>query len=291
MTASLDTVFISTILLILGLFGIILYSKYKFKRNKKAKMQTLSKEKDLVLNNYNKALQIIEIPKNCNNVVPLEPQNIKENKIYKIFYDVWTKNDYLILFPSKINIDLYYMGLKYDNPELDDDYFCPLTFQPISIKIENIISFEKTGEKYYENKISGGGGRGGGSSIKKAITGGIIAGGVGAIINSRNKFEINEITSEFIAHDERMCLLNFQYENIKYNLSFSYDAYDVFKELIPEKDIVVIDKIRRKNVIEKNSFGEISIVQKLKELKELKDDGIITHQEFEKIKKEFLSKI
>lgn len=101
-----------------------------------------------------------------------------------------------------------------------------------------IQSFSFKGEQVRETKVSGGGG--GGADVAGAVLGGMLAGGVGAIIGSRGKIE--EIKSETITRDLRKTVLavNNQGE-IKYIFFHSGTVYDYLLVHIPEKEITYVN--------------------------------------------------
>lgn len=145
-----------------------------------------------------------------------------------------------------------------------------------TIPLSNIKYFKHDGQVKTETKISGGGG--GGSSLSGAVVGGIVAGGVGAVIGSRKKVE--PLKSETRTWDMRRVELHYIDENgTDKDLDFTPSAYEVFMELIPEKqyDYVMQQKLPKEQTTEAKSTKE-----KLTELKELLDEGLITQEEYEK---------
>lgn len=158
---------------------------------------------------------------------------------------------------------------------------------PMSIWIDKIDYFERTGEVFHESKISGGGG--GGVSIVGAIVGGIIAGGTGAIIGSRQR--VNPIKSEIITHDARVTNLKFfdQYKN-RHTLALGANAFEVLQDLIPEKEYGLV-MANRSSAPKSEDFTdkkESNVIDLLREFAKLKDEGIITPEEFEAKKKQML---
>jgi len=178
----------------------------------------------------------------------------------------------------------------------------PVDNYPISRKLNleikkipknKIKYFKVEGDLINETKISGGGG--GGSSISGALVGGIVAGGVGAIIGSRKG--IDPIKSEFITHDNRKIVFCFENQNNKIeSYHFIYDnAIKVFNDLIPNKNYDLIKVQERKT---KQSQKKTSTIKKsesytdnLRELAKLRDEGIITDEEFNEKKNIILRKI
>lgn len=91
------------------------------------------------------------------------------------------------------------------------------------IPIDEIMFFKETGSLQYTTSVSGGG-----VNVSGAITGGLIAGDVGAIIGSRQ-----EVTSKTETHDDRTVVLKLT--NGKEKI-YDYRYYRCFMELIPEKE-------------------------------------------------------
>jgi hypothetical protein len=187
---------------------------------------------------------------------------------------------------------------------LDDNNLCffpatpPDTDEPSNVNkiilykipIDNIEYYATKGEVIHENKISGGGG--GGSSIGGAIVGGVIAGEAGAIIGSRK--ETTPIKSELITHDTRKTFLNFYDDNhIKHSMFFDFEDYNIFYELIPEKAYNIVSAIKTNNIINKvvNKNITADITNQIKELAKLKDEGLLTEEEFTEKKKLLLDRI
>lgn len=157
------------------------------------------------------------------------------------------------------------------------------------IPISQIEYFSKQGEIFRESKISGGGG--GGSSIGGAVAGGLIAGEAGAIIGSRKK--VNEIKSELITHDTRETFLNYFDNDERHSLFFNADAHQIFTDLMPEKEFNIVSALKSSEIIKNqiNSDSKKSVTDQLRELAKLRDDGIITENEFNEKKKQLLDKI
>ena len=158
------------------------------------------------------------------------------------------------------------------------------------VHLEKVEYYAIKGEVVHENKISGGGG--GGSSLKGAVVGGVIAGGAGAVIGSRKKTD--PIKSELITHDNRETFLNFfDNNNVKHSMFFEYKDHDSFKELIPEKDYNIVNTIQTNLILSKviSESESGNVADKIRELAKLKDEGILTEQEFSEKKKALLDKI
>lgn len=178
----------------------------------------------------------------------------------KTFY-VWIENDELIF------LDKYVYGIKL-----------------FKIPLNNILSFSRYGDFYTETSISGG--DGGGSSLTGAVIGGVIAGGAGAVIGSRRK--INEIKTENKLIDERQTILELDINSNKEYMFFCTEAYNVFMDLIPSKEISFVNKEAKQS----NTYNDSNdIYNKIRQIAQLKDDGILTEEEFNNKKKELLKSL
>jgi len=199
---------------------------------------------------------------------PIELAN-KKQKVY-----VWKSENNISFFPC--------------SPETVGSIYL-YTLKINSVPISQIEYFSKRGEIFRENKISGGGG--GGSSIGGAVAGGLIAGETGAVIGSRKK--VNEIKSELITHDTRETYLNYFDNNERHSLCFDIDSYQLFNDLIPEKEFSIVNAIKSSEIINNQIFtnSQKSITDQIRELAKLRDDGIITENEFNEKKKQMLDKI
>ncbi len=167
-------------------------------------------------------------------------------------------------------------------PEDAAIYLLSSQMKKYSIKIQDIDFYSTHGEMYREQKISGGG-----SNITGAIIGGVLAGDAGAIIGSRNK-----IVSETVTHDTRIVHLYYFESGIKKDIALSLDALEIFKELIPEKSEEFILPLKAKQSIS-NNVNEVQLdaVTKLRQLSELKEEGILTEEEYLTKKKQLLDRI
>lgn len=158
-----------------------------------------------------------------------------------------------------------------------------------SIPIMDVEHFSVEGEKTIENKISGGGG--GGVDLGGAILGGVIAGGPGAIIGGREK--VKDVTSSLVTHDNRETILKYFVDGARQSMRFSLGTYQVLDDLIPEKEINVVRAIKFEQIkqTQKDIDDNQKVTDQLRELKMLKDEGILTEQEFADKKQVLLNKI
>lgn len=160
----------------------------------------------------------------------------------------------------------------------------------VKFPINSIDFYSIEGEIIHENKISGGGG--GGSSIGGAVVGGLIAGDSGAIIGSRQK--IDSIKSQLVVHDNRKTMFQIINEDKeKQKLYFDKNSFDSFRELIPEKSLDIVNSVKTDQIIKEQNNKKISssITDQIRELAKLKDEGIISEEEFQEKKKVLLEKI
>lgn len=154
------------------------------------------------------------------------------------------------------------------------------------IPFDKIQCFMKIGDVQYTSKISGGGG--GGSSLSGAIIGALIAGETGAIIGSRRS--TSQIKTTVETHDTRKTQLRYLNKNgsIEIFEREGYDLYDYLLSKIPEKDLLSIQLAQ--DVTRSNEKHESpSRANRLRELKSLLDDGILTEEEFNAEKQKILN--
>jgi hypothetical protein len=167
-------------------------------------------------------------------------------------------------------------------------------YQLVRIPPDGITHFYQTGEKYYENKISGGGSTG--PNIGGAIIGNVIAGGVGAIIGGQSQTEA--IQSELITHDERVVVISTLTKNgLAVRLTCSTEIYEPLNTWIPEKNKAILDVIQQKKIIEAAvpsnrpvtvETSEATVIEKIKKLQQLRDSGLIDDAEFQARKSKLL---
>ncbi|MGH4125301.1 MAG: SHOCT domain-containing protein [Clostridium sp.] len=205
----------------------------------------------------------------CNNI----PHNTPTVKITKIhwskessntyYYHLWKNNNELVFHKT------YRMSPKSNRSR-------------IILPLQDIISFTREGDVYTETNTSGG--RGGGSSVGGAVVGAIVAGGAGAIIGSRK--ETGSIKTETKRIDNRKTILQFKYENENETcyMFLTSEGYDILLKLIPQKEIKFASKEIGQPVND-------DVYAQIKKLAELKEQGILTLEEFDEKKKVLLDKI
>ncbi|MDE7339287.1 MAG: SHOCT domain-containing protein [Lachnospiraceae bacterium] len=193
----------------------------------------------------------------------------------RIPHYLWIENNMLNLFP----MSKYYKEWEICSSSKPDVSKLKLK----SIPIESILYFEEIGELRKYTTLSGGG-----TSLKGALLGYVIADDIGAIIGSREPIK-TEVVSE---DDRRIELIYKNSENEIVNLEFTHDAYNVFKKLIPLKELRKIVGLNTVQNIDNDINIEIqqtkSAKEKLKQLNEMKKEGLITDEEFLEQRKKIL---
>ena len=197
-------------------------------------------------------------------------------------FQFWVTNNAVCLIP-----DLNYIeaSLDFRYHHDDDEYWGfvqkihPSESDMVCIPIEAIQYYQIQGQILTETHVSGGGG--GGSNLKGAVIGGVLAGGVGAVVGSRQKIEPIKSWTETV--DKRTVYLVYTENEQSKSIALHSSVYDYLQKKLPEKDISYI-QINSKE--EKSSVDSIS---ELKKYKELFDSGIITEEEFAQKKRQILN--
>lgn len=164
------------------------------------------------------------------------------------------------------NLNIVSLPTIHSNSEKLDFYF----ELNAAIDIAKINYYTIQGDKYAITDIQGGG-----SSLGKAVVGGAIAGGAGAVIASRN-----EIKSTTDVVDDRRTMIYYEDGNEKSIIVFSSSAYEYLLKTLPEKEYSF--------VMSQQNNKTTSNVLELEQLAELRDRGILTEEEFSVKKKQLL---
>jgi hypothetical protein len=228
-----------------------------------------------IFDNYKIIKESLDIPIQTRKIVCQGGEVSKSIKFGSTL--IWIAHNCICLFPDNPNWENY------------EEYSKDIE-KITSIPVEKVEYYRIIGEVFRENKISGGGG--GGSSIKGAVVGGVIAGEAGAIVGSRKKVE--PIQSEIITHDTRETTLNFFDENDKRcKLIFDHNSYQVLNDLIPEKEYDIVSSIKSANIIKRlqGEDGNKTVFDQIRELAKLKEEGILSDDEFIEKKRKLLEKI
>lgn len=158
----------------------------------------------------------------------------------------------------------------------------------VNIPFKNIKYYRLHGEITREQHITGGGG--GGTSIAGAVIGGAIAGDAGAIIGSRKPTE--EIHTYYTTEDHRKTELRYKENDKEVSLMFSFSAFEFFESLFPEKNYDIVQEIKKNSIVQNTASGNIDdITGKIEKLASLKEQGILTEEEFAQKKSELLERI
>ncbi|MBN2898348.1 MAG: SHOCT domain-containing protein [Clostridia bacterium] len=198
-------------------------------------------------------------------------------ELMPIAHYMFIRNDKLVFFP---NISFgYFDGLN------------PLKVVGREIPVKAIQSFEKEGDFYTENQVSGGGG--GGSSMLGAYLGEVSGGKDRHIIYSRRP--VNLIQSKLIKHDSRSVTLRFRDEsNLEHALKFNHGDYRLFQKLIPEKELELQYELDRQKILDEKVNREdknVDVMDQIRKLGQLREEGLIDDTEFEDKKDELLGRL
>lgn len=199
---------------------------------------------------------------------------------------IFTGKSYIWISDNKI----YFYPYFRNNMDYEKYVDCVDSVNEISIDLDKIEYFATQGEIFRENKITGGGG--GGSSISGAIAGGVIAGGAGAIIGSRQKIE--PLSSQLITIDTRETYINYfdKYKQ-RQSIFLEFIDYQTLIDLIPTKEYSIVTELKKNKLIQSVQKDDNieSITVTIRELAKLKDDGLLSEDEFLSKKKELLERI
>lgn len=158
----------------------------------------------------------------------------------------------------------------------------------LTLSVDNIEYFKEIGALTYTQQITGGGGKSKDVNVAGAVVGGLLSGGIGALIGSRvgTGIEIDPIKTITLPQDDRQVVLRYKERSDIRDYVFEYDCFDAFNKLIPEKEYNYI-ALDTTNEPQASTASEIP-VQALRDLKMLLDEGIITQSDFEAKKKQLL---
>lgn len=267
---------VGVLFVVYAVLAISIFSAYNQQNTANEKAATQANALREAKEQYDEIRKQVSIPETAKEITyfkssaksPIELAN-KNQRVY-----IWKADSNICFFPC--------------SPETIDSISLA-TLKINLVPVSQIEYFSKRGEVFRENKISGGGG--GGSSIGGAVAGGLIASEAGAVIGSRKK--VNEIKSELITHDTRETFLNYFDGNERHSLFFDDNAFQRFNDLIPEKEFSIVNAIKSSEIIKNQASAnsQKSVTDQLRELAKLRDDGIITENEFSEKKKQLLDKI
>lgn len=265
----------------------------------------------------------IELQEKREEKLMLEKQQQRE--FYNNTYNFHIKEDTpKYVFESSEN----YISLLYLNSDKDINF---LTIDGFSQKeVNGILSYndihyyEKAGTIHYVSDINidyqgkssfGGSFKSGNASIGAAMLGGLLFGPMGMAIGTMASYKPSEykppeyapeklkVNSEPIRIDERSVILNYyskEYKQFK-DIELPSDIFNFFQTYLPQKKYDVVIELEKsnarqselanKNLLDTKESDIFSIKQRLKNLKELYSDELISEDEYLNRKKEILSEI
>lgn len=254
-------------------FGIIVFAIFTLiQQAKKEEEKKKEEEEQEKIKKEEKEKFIIQV---------LQDNNIPEDHkviFYKRGHPFFKKKDFdMIMWKDEEN--LYFVDISFEDDMIDR----------IEIPLKDIEYYATRGEVHRDTIVSGGEVSGGGSSVGGAIVGGLVAGGAGAVIGSRKKTEGKPITTKIVTNDERETFLNFFIDGKKRSMFFDYSGYNILLDILPERDFNSLNK----NILvnKSNNDNKDNVINQIKQLAELRDEGILTEDEFQEKKKDLLSKI
>ena len=165
--------------------------------------------------------------------------------------------------------------------------FLPLkTEDCIRIPSANIVYYRCVGDEHYYTQVSGGGG--GGSSLTGAVIGGALAGSAGAVIGSRKGTNPIQTTVRHINNKQTMLRVNL--DGSLLTLSFADDRlYQKLLSWIPEKDFIFVSAAN--SSVCENDETEGDAESRLRQLKTMFDEALITEEEYNEKRKDILSEL
>ena len=177
---------------------------------------------------------------------------------------VMIEDNYLLIVPNEVNED--------KNQERLDFFRIPVDY---------IECYGIDGEKYRENRISGGGS--GSINYGGAIVGAVLAGAPGMIIGGQRT--VNEVKSELITHDERVTYINYFINNVRYRITFSLALHQYLLDMIPHKSDDIVYSKKKALLV---NGEEKSKKDKLQELTDMLNEGLISNDDYESAKRDIL---
>ncbi|AKA44175.1 hypothetical protein [Paenibacillus polymyxa] len=246
------------------LIPIIIWSTLKFAKEEKARVL-----------HHNMVVQI-RIPQKAKFVTFVDGHSSLARSM-KHF--VWCDNAFLFIFPEEY-------PKSYSKSDVSK-------IELVRVPLVDVEYYTTHGDFYTETTVSGG--DGGGVSVTGAVVGSMLGsamggktmGAAGAVIGSRKK--VNAVKSETMLHDTRVTMLFYNDAGETRSLKFRYEDYDTFYRLLPDKSYEAHVFRHMNGAITKESHETIG--EKLKMLKKLADEELISPQEFETSKKALLDKM
>lgn len=171
---------------------------------------------------------------------------------------------------------------------MDDKEMFAVTTVPLS----DIISFQLVGKVDRVTSTSGGGGGSIGPNIGGAIVGGLLFGGVGALLGAQAGagVNVNPIQSTTTEYDTRKTLINLKNaDGVAEIRELPFYYAEMLTKIIPEKEFSFLQAERNSSTAPvKEKPQNDNAIEAIKKFKELLDMGIITQEEFDAKKKQLL---
>ncbi len=158
------------------------------------------------------------------------------------------------------------------------------------IPYKSIKYYYTSGDKYYENKLSGGGSTG--PNLVGAMIGEEIAGVGGAVVMGQSR--INPVTSQLIIHDERRTVIAYKNEDGSIaQCLIPFDFYDIMVEHLPDLRRDFVEMKMNASQIKQNALDNNgdNIEAKLKKLLDMKNAGLIDENDYRIQKEKLLEKM
>lgn len=261
---------VTNIVFVIGIIGMVVQNKKQKQENRDKLIQNMN-QFQLEYDEYTDKLGVIKSDDQATLIEFDEAGSYSSIPHY-----LWVHNDTLNIFPLSKYYKEWYTSVTH-KPDI-------LKLKLKSIPLKSILYFEEIGELRRYTTVSGGG-----SSLKGALLGYAIAADVGAIIGSREPIK-TEIVSE---DDRRIELIYKNQANEVVNLEFTHDAYKILKKLIPTKELRRIVNLsvsgNLQNVVVEGVTQTAK--EKLKQLNEIKMEGLITDEEFSEQRKKIFDSI
>lgn len=195
---------------------------------------------------------------------------------YRHYY--WVKDGKLFLFPHEDDFIRWHVCL---GRSVD---YCEENAKLININIPEIEYFKIEGDISYITNFESSG-----INVKGAAIGAMVAGDAGMIIGSRPQIKSNVETK-----DSRYIELKYKSQGELKTIIFDYSALDVFRDIFPEKEYDYAN-FKSENLEENGNLTNVEIPQSLEErfekLRDLKNSGLITEEEFSDKKRELLKQL
>ena len=231
---------------------------------------------------------------NDSNVLLIKRWEILQNKFSDLVFPMLEKHKHICATKRENNLILIENGTpKIEIPLNDEISYCQEIYEQIRkaddeklfavsvIPLENIVSYQLVGNIEHTTVTNGGGPTV--PNLKGAVYGGLLFGGVGALIGAQTGALTNPIKSEVIEHDSRRTMLTLKNAEGQVEIrELPYYYSEVFMKVIPEKEF---------NYLQATKITEtttINMVEEMKQLKELLDLNLITQEEFDSKRQQIL---